>query len=60
MSTEDKLPGKVLTQDEIAKLAKDNQNEKPKQRERDIKAIRDWINSQPHLGENARQGIAEN
>ena len=50
------VPGKVLTPEEISKKAQENQNEKPKQKERDVKAIREWINSQPHLGQNAKQG----
>ena len=55
ISCKQKLPGKILTPEEILKQAKDTQNERPKQRQRDIEAIREWIRSQPHLGENAKQ-----
>lgn len=51
-----KVPGKVLAQEELEKLAKELLNEDPKRREADIKHIRDWINKQPHLGKNVRQG----
>ena len=57
MPDAESVPGKVLTPEEISKKAKENQNEKPKQKERDVKAIREWINSQPHLGQNAKQGL---
>jgi len=46
--------GKVLTADEIRQLARDNLNEIPEQRDKDIKYIKKWIKSQPHLKENGK------
>ena len=50
------VPGKVLSQEELEKRAKKELNEDPKRRDKDIKHIKDWINQQPHLAGNVRQG----
>jgi len=46
-------PGKLMSEEEIRQLARERLNEIPEQREKDIKAIKKWIKSQPHLGDKA-------
>ena len=53
------MVGKVLTKAEIDKLAREYLHEFPEQREKDIQAIRQWILSQPHLGDKARSGRSD-
>jgi hypothetical protein len=48
--------GKVLEKDEIERLAKDTLNEIPERRKDDIKAIKKWIQQQPHLKKNGKAG----
>ncbi len=48
--------GKVLTEQELEAIAKERLNEDPQRRSADIRAIKDWLNKQPHLKENARKG----
>ena len=51
--------GKILPADEIKRLSRQYLNEIPEQRESDIKAIREWIKTQPHLKENGRTGTED-
>ena len=46
----------VLSKEELDKIAKDELNEDPERVENDMKAIREWIEKQPHLKNNARTG----
>ena len=48
--------GKVLENSEIERLAKDTLNEIPERRQEDIKAIRKWIQQQPHLKKYGKTG----
>jgi len=48
--------GKVLEKGDIERLAKDTLNEIPERRQEDIKAIRKWIQQQPHLKKNGKTG----
>ena len=50
-----KIPG-VLPPDQVAKLAKKDLNEDPSRRDRDVKAIQEWLKKQPHLDGNVRSG----
>lgn len=42
---------------ELQRLAREELNEDPKRREKDIQAVREWLVKQPHL--NARTGTGQ-
>ena len=48
--------GKTFTKSELDTLARETINEDPKRREADVRAIKEWMNKQPHLKENGRNG----
>jgi hypothetical protein len=49
------IPG-LLGEDQVARLAKKNLSEDPSRRDKDVKAIQEWITKQPHLNGNIRIG----
>ncbi len=53
---QEKVIGKVYTDEELSKKAKEELNEDPKRIEKDMKAIREWIKKQPHLAKTSKQG----
>ncbi len=53
---QEKVIGKVYTDEELNKKAKEELKEDPKRIEKDMKAIREWIKKQPHLAKTSKQG----
>jgi hypothetical protein len=49
----------LLSEEEVAKIAKEQLNEDPKRTKEDIKAIQEWMKKQPHLSCIAYAGGAE-
>ena len=47
--------GKHFSDEELVKMAKETINEDPRNRETDLKAIKEWIKKQPHLNKYIRQ-----
>ena len=45
----------VLSNAELAKIAKDEVNEEPDRLAEDLQAVKDWLEKQPHL-QNVRKG----
>ena len=45
----------VLSNAELAKIAKDEVNEEPERLAEDLQAVKDWLEKQPHL-QNVRKG----
>ena len=45
----------VLSDAELAKIAKDEVNEDPERLAEDLQAVKDWLEKQPHL-QNVRKG----
>ncbi len=56
MSSDGETLGKLFSEDELTRMAKEELNEDPKRVDKDIKAIREWIKKQPHLAKSAKQG----
>ena len=52
---EEKVVG-FLSDEEVAKIAREELNEDPKRVKDDIKAIKEWIKKQPHLHKSCRTG----
>ncbi len=50
-----KTVGKRFSPEELREMARAELNEEPARREKDLKAIKEWIRKQPHLAKTAKQ-----